>query len=322
MKQLTIDERTQLLELFHVPSHLVAEALQMITLQEKHLILVMGRERYTTEQLCALIQEHALAQTPQTLIDDAYGRAVLYKVRDEENILHYAITNLYERYPYFAQYDYDAYRFFTDAQKKKLNDWDLEVYTEQLRSDVERNMQGDYEGTKQSVFVTLDEAEARLRKATAVYRTNCNCKMMMDVTTKDRNCCLNLGIKENSPTDRRRTEKISVEHAIELIHQWNKQGLMQNDEGYGICNCDGQSCYPMQVAKKLGSRGMYPKVNYDIVWDESSCIHCGKCANICNFEAFQKGADGKITFDKEKCWSCTICAANCPKKCIQLQPRG
>lgn len=93
---------------------------------------------------------------------------------------------------------------------------------------------------------------------------------------------------------------------------------MQNGEDFAICNCYGNCCYPLQLAKSLGSKHIYPKSNYDIKWDEEKCIHCGRCVRVCNFDAFYFDENKKVHYDAEKCWECTICAPNCSKEVIHL----
>ncbi|WP_176431621.1 4Fe-4S binding protein [Anaerovirgula multivorans] len=41
------------------------------------------------------------------------------------------------------------------------------------------------------------------------------------------------------------------------------------------------------------------------------------CAKICNFNAFKKDSKA-ISFDKSKCWGCTICKDHCPVNAITL----
>ncbi len=49
---------------------------------------------------------------------------------------------------------------------------------------------------------------------------------------------------------------------------------------------------------------------------EDTCIHCGKCAEICPSEAISM-KDGKPVWTKSRCWKCCGCINRCPVSAIQ-----
>ncbi len=52
-------------------------------------------------------------------------------------------------------------------------------------------------------------------------------------------------------------------------------------------------------------------------WDESKCILCMDCMNVCPISAITF-PDDTYTVDKEKCWRCGRCARVCPTGAIQV----
>lgn len=52
--------------------------------------------------------------------------------------------------------------------------------------------------------------------------------------------------------------------------------------------------------------------------DVESCIGCGKCRNVCRFEAIEISS-GKAVVDKTFCEGCTACTLVCPTKCISME---
>lgn len=48
------------------------------------------------------------------------------------------------------------------------------------------------------------------------------------------------------------------------------------------------------------------------VWDESKCINCGKCAEVCNYNAIAI-VKGKVLIFNELCHSCGACSYVCPE---------
>ena len=320
---LTRDKINEALDIFQTPVMFRNEAQMMLSQQEMEMILLMGGEKaYYVEELKELLAP--ISQFPQTLIDSAYCRAVLKKVRDEEGGLMYQVTSFYTRYPYFAQFEPLDYQRIPRDRRVMMNDWDYEVYASYYR-DVIRLKKEDYDVIMHDTdFMTLEQAIDAIKDKEELYLVPCNCKYMMDVTDRPRDCCVHVGNHDNSEQDRGHGMRVTAEYMVQKLKEFRSRGLMQNGcpehEGGGFCNCDGASCYPIRMCKELGSRGHAPRAYWTIHWDAEKCISCGKCAKICNFFAFTTDRDGKIAFHPDKCWGCTICVDNCPKGAITRTP--
>jgi Pyruvate/2-oxoacid:ferredoxin oxidoreductase delta subunit len=183
-------------------------------------------------------------------------------------------------------------------------------------------MAGIEETMHQNDLLSLDEAMQILEKNREfIYVLPCNCKMMMYYHDWPSNVCIRFRSGPNTEYDRGYGTLLTLEEAKDLVRDCNRRGLMQVGEGYSMCNCEGQACYPIEMARRLQTKLVFPKSHYRILWHEEKCIHCGKCTKICNFQAFLWDDDKKIHFDETKCWGCTICASNCPKKAITLLAR-
>ena len=321
--ELTKELKFKALDIFETPEQFRPDALKMLSEQELKLILVMEREVYYADDLKEKIAEAGIAKFPSTLIDSAYNRAVLRKVRDKDNNLQYQITNFYDRYPYFAQYEFEEYVRIPRERRTMLNDWDYEVYFGYWHHVIEMKMAGENVYMHDGDFMTLEQAIDAVKDLEVIYRVPCNCKYMMDETDKPRDVCMHVHAGDNSQWDRGHGQKITGEQAVELLKEWNKRGLMPNGnpavEG-GFCNCDCPSCYPIRMSKELGSRGINPRAYWKIHWDADKCVNCGKCAKLCNFNAFTVGEDKKVTFDPDSCWGCTVCTNNCPSGAITKTP--
>lgn len=320
---LTMEQKFHALDIFETPPQFRPEALKMLSEQELQLILLMGKEGIPEETLEGKIADAGIARYPKTLIRSAYGRAVINKVRDEHNGLQYRLNNFYGRFPYYAQYEYEDYVRIPRERRKLMNEWDFEVYYHLFHKTVERKMKGENLFLHDGDFMTLEEAMDAVKDQEFIARVPCNCKHMMDETDRPRNVCIHFRHGDNSAWDRGHGQQITAEQAVELLKEWNRRGLMPNGrpelEG-GFCNCDCPSCYPIQMAKKLGSRGVHPRAYWTIHWDETKCVSCGRCTQVCNFHAFRM-EDGKVTFRPEECWGCTVCTNNCSKGAITKTPR-
>ena len=54
----------------------------------------------------------------------------------------------------------------------------------------------------------------------------------------------------------------------------------------------------------------------------SGCLGCGDCVAACQFDAIRMGGNGVPVVDEEKCTACGACAKACPRRIIELRPKG
>jgi len=341
------------MEIFDTPKEFYEEARLMLTDEEIRYIVLAGKEPHTQEEIRALILDNGISSEPEAFLQNMYKRAIVEKVVpefkspmralfgnpdaaallpfeeikrdgvDEEinRIALYKVTDFYTRYPYFAQFELEKYAPISQEKKDAMNEWDLQVYMDMYKDVILTKMDGYEEKMHQNDWLSLDEAMEVLEKnKDFIYIIPCNCKCMDYPRYQGRlEVCVRFYAGINTEYDRGHGRRISLEEAKELVRQFNKEGLMQCGEGYSMCNCDGQCCYPVKVAQIMGAERVFPRSNWITHWDADKCIHCGKCARICNFQAFTKGEDGKVSFDESKCFGCTICSSNCPTGAITLE---
>ena len=53
--------------------------------------------------------------------------------------------------------------------------------------------------------------------------------------------------------------------------------------------------------------------------DPEKCVSCGKCAELCRYEAIRRGADGK--YEISGCEGCGVCVGFCPTRAIAFPDR-
>lgn len=318
------DNYKKAMEVWEVPEEFCEAAVPMYRGYEAELAVMFGRNPVSGQEICRLLKEWGKAE-PERLLFESYQRNVLEKCEgDESGSTFYKMTDFYTRYPYFAQYEPEAYGEFSQETVDQLNAWDLKIYMERTSQAALDIAAGKDVPMHQTQYLTLQESYDMMDTlGEEILILPCNCKAMGRCTEKPVNVCINkLEKGPNTPYDRKLGKILTLEETKELIRQINKKGLMQSGENNVLCNCDGVYCYPTKMARILGTRLHYPTSHYETLWDESTCIQCGKCTKICNFGAFYKDEEGKVKFDPEKCWGCTICSANCPKGAITLQKRS
>ena len=313
------EEYLKAMEIWEVPEEFYQAAEPMYRDYEVKLAGKMGKETVPGEKICRWLEEMEYTDR-EKLLCESYSRNVMSK--DQENPDSYKMTTFYDRYPYFAQYEPEAYAEYSQEMVRKLNDWDLKVYMDMVADKALAIARGENVPMHQTQYLTLEEAMDMMDTfGDEILILPCNCKAMERYKDKPVNVCINkLEKGPNTPYDRGHGEIFSREETKQWIREVNKKGLMQSGENGCLCSCDGVCCYPVKMAKILGTRLRYPTSHYEIIWDKDKCVQCGKCAKICNFGAFVKEGK-KVTYDVEKCWGCTICAPNCPKGAITLKKR-
>jgi len=83
---------------------------------------------------------------------------------------------------------------------------------------------------------------------------------------------------------------------------------------YAICNCCSCCCAAMNA--QCNGTPMLASSGYVAQIDHETCRNCGKCANVCPFNAISK--NGKVEVDIEACMGCGICVGQCQFDAIQL----
>jgi len=167
------------------------------------------------------------------------------------------------------------------------------------------------------VLIAVGSCRCRLASPEA-----CNCELKTDIT-------LRLGAdvyKRNFPED---YKVISKKEAVELIKSFNSKGLVPMiftfclcggaQYAFVICNCCKHACIPM-LAQKIAKFHTYDPGNYLAVVDESKCVGCGTCVEICQLDA-RKIVNGKAKVNPYLCVGCGACYFACPNNATKMVKR-
>jgi ferredoxin len=121
-----------------------------------------------------------------------------------------------------------------------------------------------------------------------------------------------------------RSQPLSRDQAVRLLEQERDRGHVHHaffkdamlGRFYAICNCCSCCCGAIQLVRS-GSP-MITSSGYLAHIDESRCIGCASCHEVCNFDALLI-EDGVTTILDTKCMGCGICVESCLEGALWLE---
>ena len=311
------EDRRCVADLFEIPDAAAPYTELFLSAEERRMLETLSDADYSEQELCDILEQF-IGGDARDFIKDAYSRGVLNKAEHDGEIF-YRPADFYTRLAFFTQYEPELWMKIPENVRAVIDEWYVCRYMKKAEPRLDAALRG--EGLIENAFFFTLEETLELIDSLEVepYVVPCNCKSVAMKCGKPREVCINFNRGINSEWDRGHGRALTKEEAKAIILHANKNGLMHTSEtAAAICNCCGDCCYPIRASKELGTKGVWPKQRYEIVWNEDKCVGCGKCARVCNFSAFSR--DGrKITFNAAACWGCTICKNHCPVGAIDVK---
>lgn len=190
-----------------------------------------------------------------------------------------------------------------------------------------------------------------LNEPTQIAVMDCPCKALLENPCQPINACIAVGRPVSDfwleHCEKYNVRKITKDEALDIIEQHRKTGhfnqiffkVATGGRTGVICNCCKKCCgagslpkiiqrYTAEnrdkvLAAKEGHgdplEGVGPSApsGYTVKHDAEKCALCGKCAEVCNFDAIEI-KDGKRSVDLAVCMGCGVCAELCPNGAISL----
>jgi len=159
---------------------------------------------------------------------------------------------------------------------------------------------------------------------------------------EDRQNCILFARSADYNIKRGSGTQLTVEQAIELCDQMEKDGLLhmwgnsKSMAGTTSCNCCRDCCMislPLQIAEAPIGK-VWEKSRYMAIVDQEKCIGCQECIEHCQFDAIEmvkpatagdskKSKKMKARVIEENCFGCGACVVNCDEahalsmKCVR-----
>jgi ferredoxin len=166
-----------------------------------------------------------------------------------------------------------------------------------------------------------------LKNPDHIVALECPCRSVRKEPCLPLNVCMIVGepfasfVLEHHPE---RSQPLSRDQAVRLLEQERDRGHVHHaffkdamlGRFYAICNCCSCCCGAIQLVRS-GSP-MITSSGYLAHIDESRCIGCASCQEVCNFDALLI-EDGVTTILDTKCMGCGICVESCLEGALWLE---
>ncbi|HWQ75041.1 MAG TPA: 4Fe-4S binding protein, partial [Syntrophomonas sp.] len=155
----------------------------------------------------------------------------------------------------------------------------------------------------------------------------CACREVAETGCHPRDVCLIVGepfvsfwMEHNKMDNPRR---ITQAEALEIVQAEHERGHVQMawfkdamaNRFYALCNCCSCCCTGM-IAHKYTPSPAFAGTGYTATRTED-CVGCGKCAELCPFEAITL-VDDKSVVNWDLCMGCGVCQTTCPNGAAKM----
>jgi Pyruvate/2-oxoacid:ferredoxin oxidoreductase delta subunit len=176
-------------------------------------------------------------------------------------------------------------------------------------------------------ILNLMEVEKILRSAQSIALGDCFCRKKVRKCNSPLDTCLSLNKTAEELITKGLSAKIDLEYALKTLKRAHEAGLVHvtyaipgKDKPEYICSCCSCCCHSLSGLIKFGMISAVEPSIYIAKSNVQTCINCGKCAERCQFKA-RSFQDGKMEFDKKRCFGCGLCVTTCPTESIELVSR-
>jgi len=186
--------------------------------------------------------------------------------------------------------------------------------------------------------IPIEDVEKILNLTNSITRIPCICRK--STTGKEKRLCFLISVNPGKMgiigvmdlsffdgPDLAKFETFDKEQALNFFKETETKGMIHTVWTIKapfvavLCNCEySTGCISMKMTKE--ARPLTFRAEYVAEVNADTCIGCGECVKVCQFEAIELDKKmKKIKIDPKKCYGCGICRAICKKNAIFLKDR-
>lgn len=166
-----------------------------------------------------------------------------------------------------------------------------------------------------------------VRKARLIAVGHCPCRIAFRLAGKGcghpTEVCMKFNVMARYVIDKGLAREIPREEAMEIVRKSEEAGLVHfvdNAEGdvQHNCNCCGCACWNVgSIRRRKIPRDVLMATYFFRTTDETLCMGCGECADICPVDAVKIEGGAPVT-EEAWCIGCGLCATVCPSEAVQI----
>jgi electron transport complex protein RnfB len=121
----------------------------------------------------------------------------------------------------------------------------------------------------------------------------------------------------------------SKQYVLETKAEAESQGLVtwmfnvgNESRINGSCSCCGCCCGALRTISQFNVPGNIAPPHFMPLFDDTSCVACEKCVNVCPVKAVVVTGDGdakRVQHMAERCIGCGLCAVACAKDAVKMR---
>jgi len=176
---------------------------------------------------------------------------------------------------------------------------------------------------------TYEDSREIIKRQKLIAVANCICRVQQDMIghrcDKPREVCFSFGSAARYYLDLGMGRRVTAEEALTILDRCEEAGLVSQPANVinpgGMCNCCGDCCPLLRMAKKYPRPIELILSNYYAVVDTDACTGCETCLERCQIEAISINEDDVAEINLDRCIGCGLCVTTCPTAALRLEPK-
>ncbi len=176
---------------------------------------------------------------------------------------------------------------------------------------------------------TYEDSREIVKKQKRIAVANCICRVQQALIghrcDKLSEVCFSFGSAARYYIELGMGRQVTTEEALEILDRCEAAGLVSQPANVinpgGMCNCCGDCCPLLRMAKRYPRPVELILSNYYAVVDADACTGCETCLKRCQIGAIAVAEADVAEINLDRCIGCGLCVTSCPTKALRLEPK-